>query len=366
MGNICCKKEPEKTKSPPYFEKNEIVITKPKMGTRKSLRRITNEEYLRIVPRIAFYLKNKNISARFKCKCPIFAAGGEKGRIELFSNSLEHMGTFVGHKGGINSLCAISNKLLASGSNDNNIKIWDIEERIIIKTLSEDTRGVTALCHLGCGQLVSGSWNASLIIWSKLSGSSSTYSQSQVLTGHRSLITGIIRINKREIISGEWQGILRIWNIDEGVCTRHIPSHTGYGCLTQMKQHHEGEVALSYLDYGKVLVWGAVNNWEAPIKHFTVCGGYYSLEFFDRDLLLLGGFDAHLEFVDYVQTGCSLPPPIQGLHSHYIRAIQRIAKNILVTASRDELKVIDPISRKCYLQFIINAKWSTSAIAYFY
>ena len=323
MGNTCNIKGSKNIKSP-----SSIII------------------YLRIVPRIAFYLKNKNISARFKCKCPLFAAGDENGRIYLFSNSLEQMGTFLGHKMLIISLCGISNKILASGSEDSNIKIWDIEERAIISTLSRHRNKVTALCNLEGGQLVSGSHDGSLIIWSNLAGSSSTYSHKQ-LTGHRSKISGIIRINKREIMSGEYLGDLRIWNIDSGVCTRHISSLCK-SCITQIKQHHNGDVAISYL-FEKVFVLGAVNNWEAPIKQFSICPGL-SIEFLDRDLLLRGGFWGQLEFIDYSQTGCSMPPPIQGLHSTCIRTIQRIAKNILVFATKHELKVIDPISRKCFLK----------------
>ena len=326
------------------------------------------DRYLRIVPGIAFYIKNKNIPAIFKYKCPLFAAGDEdkiihqkqEGRIYLFSNSLEHMGTFLGHNLEIFSLCTISHKILASGSRDTNIKIWDIEERTIISTLSGHTNTVSALCHLEDGQLVSGSWDNSLIIWSKLPGSSFTYSHKQFI-GHKSGILGIIRINNMEIISGEYMGDLRIWNIDEGVCIRHIPPLSDY--LWQMKQHHEGEVAISY--YKKVLVLGAVNNWEAPIRQFRVCDGC-SIEFLDRNILLIGRYGGQLEFVDYAQAFCSLPSPIHGLYSDGINAIQRIAKNILVTAANDGyLKVIDPISRKCFLKFKKCAEWMR-AITNFY
>ena len=128
-------------------------------------------------------------------------------------------------------------------------------------------------------------------------------------------------------------------------------------------KHHEGEVALGYKN--NVIILGAVNNWEAPIKQFRVCAGC-SIEFLDRDLLIRGGFDSELEFIDYSQTGCSIPPNIRGLHTYNIRAIQRIAKNILVTASFvGYLKVIDPIIRKCYLKFKISEK-RTNAITYFY
>ena len=209
------------------------------------------------------------------------------------------------------------------------------------------------------GQLVSGSWDQSLIIWSKLAGSSSTYSYKQVLTGHKSRIHGIIRISNREIISGEGYGNLMIWNIDQGVCIRHIPPLGGYRFLYQMKQHMGGDVAICYEE--KVFVLGAVNNWEEPIEQFSVCDGC-SIKFLDRHILIKGGYHGELEFIDYSQTGRSMPPDIRELYSFKIEAIQRIVKNILATANQNGLKVIDPISRKCYLKFRIK----DSVIAYFY
>ena len=133
-----------------------------------------------------------------------------------------------------------------------------------------------------------------------------------------------------------------------------------------MKQHYKGDVAISYYYKKEIFVLGTVNNWEALIKQFRVCDGF-AIEFLDRDILIRGGNKGQLEFIDYSQAGCSMPPNIRGLHSRYIEAIQRIVKNIIVTSSDDGyIKVIDPISRKCYLKFMINDKGNTSAIAYFY
>ena len=328
---------------------------------------ILNKEYERVIPRIGYYIKSNNITRIFKEKCPIFAAGGNEGRIDLFSNFLEHMGYFSGHKNWIRCLCPISNKILVSGSWDKNIKIWNIEDRSIMSTLSGHTERVSALCYVKEGVLVSGSWDKSLIIWSNSRPESSTYLLRQVLTGHKSRIIGIIGLNNREIVSGEIDGDLMMWNIDQGLCIRYIPilSLRGvfYDNLTQLKQHMRGDVVARYLN--KVRVWGAANNWGGdPILQFDVSLGW-SIEFLSEDLLLRGGREGQLEFIDYAQTGCSLPSIIMGLHSGNIYAIQRIAKNIVITASGDGyLKVIDPISRICYLKF--KARESLFALAYFY
>ena len=324
----------------------------------KIIETVLNEEYVRAVLRIGYYLKSKNMANVFKYKCPTLATGWDNGRIYLLTSSLEHMGSLCGHKGAIECLCPLSSKILASGSSDKTIKIWGIEERAIMSTLSGHTNSVMAICHMNAEHLVSRSMDNSLIIWSKLPGSN-IYSPRHVQTGYTSGILGIIKINNSEIVSGERNGDLKIWNIDRGICTRYIPS-MGYN-TAEMKQYM-GEVAVSYSE--KVIIWGVDNNWRAPLKQFSVCQGW-SIEFLSGDILLRGGHKGELEFIDYAQTGCSMPP-IQGLHSRGIDVIQRIAKDIVITASRDRfMKVIDPISRKCYLKFTKGDLYLT-AVAYLY
>ena len=324
---------------------------------------VNKEKYERIISRIGYYMKSKNNVRIFKEKCPIFAADGNAKMINLFSNSLEHMGCFSGHKLRIRCLCPISNIILASGSEDRSIKMWKIEDRSIMSTLSGHKEGVSALCSVNEGVLMSGSWDNSLIIWSKSRPECSTYSPILMLTGHKSGVKGIIRVNNREIVSGESNGDLMIWDIDQGLCIRHIPRVSGFDDLRQMKQHTRGDVLVSYGH--KVRVWGDANFWgQNPINQFNVYYGR-SIEFLSGNLLLRGGVGGQLEFIDYAQTGCKLPSNIMGLHSKYINAIQRIAKNIVVTASHDGyLKVIDPISRICYLKF--KDREFLYALAYFY
>ena len=324
---------------------------------------ILNKEYKSVTPRIGYYMKSKNIARIFKYKSPLFATGGNEEIINLFSNSLEQMGYFSGHKDWIWCLCPISTQILASGSGDKTIKIWNIEDRSIISTLSGHTEVVSALCNVNTGELVSGSWDNFLIIWSK-SPESSIYSLKQTLRGHKSYIKGIIRLSNTEIVSGEYYGDLMMWNIDQGLCIRRIPRASEFDYLHQMKQDTMGDVVVSYGN--KVYVWGAANNWDkTPIKQFNnVCWGS-SIEFLSGDFLLRGGKEGQLGFIDYTQTGCDVYSIIVGLHLNYINVIQRIAKNIVITASNDGyLKVIHPIYRKCYLKY--KARESFFALAYFY
>ena len=328
---------------------------------------LSEPEHLKIIPKIVFYLRN---SLRFKCECPIFAVGGGGGIIDLFSISLEYMGSLcVGGVESLNSimrLCALPNKILAS-KNGKNIKIWDIKKRTLISTLSGHSDGVTALCSVREDIFVSGSYDKSLIIWHK-QPESSTYSPNPKLTGHTSFIIGIVKINNTEIASGGGNGELRIWNIDQGSCTHHIPNASSKVSdrIYHMKQGIEGEVVIGH-PY-KVKKWGAFNGWVGHFKQFPdLCEGG-PIEFFSEgDLLLRGGNKGELEFINYKDRyEGPLPLPIQGLHSDSILGIQRIAKDIVVTTSIDGyVKVSDPISRICYMKFKKDDGWK-KAIAYFY
>ena len=94
-----------------------------------------------------------------------------------------------------------------------------------------------------------------------------------------------------------------------------------------------------------------------------------SVEFLDGDIMLRGGQEGQLEFIDYWEKykyhKYSLPPTIRNLHICSIYAIQRIARNMVITVSGDGyIKVIDPICL-CYLKFR-GREFSLHALAYFY
>ena len=56
--------------------------------------------------------------------------------------------TLTGHTDSVTSLVVLSDGTLASGSNDNTIKLWDYSTGYLIKTLIGHTRWVTSLVLL--------------------------------------------------------------------------------------------------------------------------------------------------------------------------------------------------------------------------
>ena len=80
--------------------------------------------------------------------------------------TLEEMATLKGHKGEVNSVCFNNNgKILCSGSNDNKIKLWNMETLKELKEFDIDSI-VNSVCFNNAGILLaSGSSDGVIIIW---------------------------------------------------------------------------------------------------------------------------------------------------------------------------------------------------------
>ena len=73
--------------------------------------------------------------------------------------------TLTGHARYILSLVYLPDGLLASGSDDKTIKIWNIETGMCIKTLEGHEEWVRSLVYLPGGLLASGSADKTIKIW---------------------------------------------------------------------------------------------------------------------------------------------------------------------------------------------------------
>ena len=72
-----------------------------------------------------------------------------------------------GHKNSVKTLCKISENYFASGSFDNKIKIWDINERKCADTLEGHSSNVTYIIKYD-DKLISCSCDHSIKIWEKI------------------------------------------------------------------------------------------------------------------------------------------------------------------------------------------------------
>ena len=83
----------------------------------------------------------------------IWSPTGEKKLVEFEDNA------------SVFSIVELSHDLLASGSRNKCISIWDLKRRQLLRTLRGHALGMLALLVLPNGNLVSGSWDDSIKVW---------------------------------------------------------------------------------------------------------------------------------------------------------------------------------------------------------
>ena len=116
-----------------------------------------------------------------------------------------------GHKERVSCL-AVAGKLCVSGSRDNTLKVWNIEEKRLVGTLNGHTASVTCLCVTSNGSYcLSGSRDNSVRLWSL-----ETRKLVAVLAGHTSIITCLALVNDGQYcVSGSFDNSLRVWAVGE-------------------------------------------------------------------------------------------------------------------------------------------------------
>ena len=122
--------------------------------------------------------------------------------------------TLTGHTDCVNS-AAISpdNKKIVSGSNDNRIKIWDLESGELINTLKgQHTVYIYSVAISPDNKkIVSGSYKT-IHIWDLESGVSIN-----TLKGHTNWVKSLaISPDNKKIVSGSFDSTICIWNLESG------------------------------------------------------------------------------------------------------------------------------------------------------
>ena len=73
--------------------------------------------------------------------------------------------TLAGHTGTVFALAGLPGGLLASGSDDMTVRLWEVESGRLMRTLAGHTGTVFALASLPGGLLASGSGDETVAVW---------------------------------------------------------------------------------------------------------------------------------------------------------------------------------------------------------
>jgi len=151
-----------------------------------------------------------------------------------------------------------------SGSKDKTLRLWDVESGRCLKTLEEHTGKVysVSLTPDGC-RAISGSEDNTLRVWDVESGRCL-----KVLEGHSDVVCSVsLTPDGRQAISGSKDKTLRLWDVESGRCLKTILKHTD--TIYSVSLTADGLNALSAGEDNNFILW-----WDIDKEKFLIFDGY--------------------------------------------------------------------------------------------
>ncbi|KAI9009745.1 WD40-repeat-containing domain protein [Gaertneriomyces semiglobifer] len=113
---------------------------------------------------------------------------------------------------------SLDSSIIATGSNDRKVVLYDTKAGNVKMTLSGVTQGVMAVAFNYAGDLVLGSSNdCSVKIWQVGTGRSK-----HTLTGHIGKVYSARFTDEDRVISGSHDRTIKLWDLNKGFCTKTI------------------------------------------------------------------------------------------------------------------------------------------------
>lgn len=164
--------------------------------------------------------------------------------------------TLKGHSSDVNSVAfSPDGKFLASGSDDNTIKLWDIANQQEIRTLKGHSTWVWAVGFSGDGKtLASGSADKTIKLWNLETGQ-----EIGTLKGHSGGVSSItFSPDGKTLASASLDKTIKLWNLQ----TRQE--------ISSLKGHSNAVACVTFSPDGKTLASGS---WDKTIKLWNLATG---------------------------------------------------------------------------------------------
>lgn len=163
--------------------------------------------------------ENKDYSAE------ILATGSADRTIKLWNYKTgKCLKTLSGHTSWIWSVTfSPDSQVLASASYDQTIKLWDVTTGKCLRTLSEHTASVVAVSFSPNGQLLAtGGFDQTIKVWEVSTGKCIF-----TLEGHTNSVWSLAFPNSQLLISSSFDFSIKLWDTSTGQCLQTLQGHTG-------------------------------------------------------------------------------------------------------------------------------------------
>jgi WD40 repeat protein len=152
----------------------------------------------------------------------LFTAGADR-KIQVWSVlELEPVHTIDAHRDVVWSL-AVRGDLLYSCSDDQTVKMWDLQSYSNVKTLEDQRDSKFLSLAVGNGYICAGTNHCWINVWELHS-----CVLERTLTGHSWEVWQLVIHQTRTVSAAAFDHQIRIWDMNDWTCVRVLAGHTGY------------------------------------------------------------------------------------------------------------------------------------------
>ena len=172
--------------------------------------------------------------------------------------------SFTGHEESVKAVAVSPNgKIVASGSKNGEIKLWELDTGKLIRTISAHKQSVKSIAISPDGKtLVSGSKSGKVKLWEIETGE-----LIRTISAHNQPVNSIaISPNGKTFASASKSGRVKLWEIESGEPIRTISAHTQ--SVNSIVISPDAKTLASASDGGKVKLW----NLETKEQLLTLSG----------------------------------------------------------------------------------------------
>lgn len=133
-----------------------------------------------------------------------------------------------------------SNFILASGSYDTSIKLWDKKRLKCILTLHGHTGSVETICEINDnGYIATGSWDKTIRIWDLVTGQRIQ----DIVEEHTDFVRGIVRVDRNALVSCSNDSTVKFWTVSQGVTSSANSNEPStYVCCIKTSVGHSNKI----------------------------------------------------------------------------------------------------------------------------